>query len=152
VASNPHSFGSLHRRRRLALGVSTIVTMNTMAVLEKALRAGNTMHAFRSGGGLRVIRIEKGQRGALKGYGEHPGVDEALQHAAEDYEAGHRDYSKVYSSKGLYPHYLTGSSSSETELDAWIRQGLTRLTAALKRTVSSLWTSRVCKTTSGLKA
>jgi hypothetical protein len=38
--------------------------------LEKALNDGAKIHIFRSGGGLRVIRVEK--KGKLISYGEHP--------------------------------------------------------------------------------
>lgn len=105
------------------------------SILEGALRKGNVMHAFLSGGGLRVIRLEKGRHGKLTGYGEHPYVDEALRHTAEDFAAGGRPYNKVYGTfdldhpeggeKGIYPMYLTGASAPEGELDAWVRQGHT---------------------------
>ena len=38
--------------------------------INKALKEGGRLHAFLSGSGLRVVRIEK--NGKLKGYGEHP--------------------------------------------------------------------------------
>lgn len=105
------------------------------SILEGALRKGSVMHAFLSGGGLRVIRLEKGRHGKLTGYGEHPHVDEALRHAAEDFAAGGRPYSEVYGTfdfdhpeggkKGIYPMYLTGASTPDGELDAWVRQGHT---------------------------
>jgi hypothetical protein len=98
----------------------------TQTVLEGALRKGNCIHAFLSGGGLRVIRIEKKARnGTLVGYGEHPDVEDALKHAAEDFTAGGRPYDKVYGPKGLYAHYLTGSTSTASALDAWVRRGST---------------------------
>ena len=58
--------------------------------LQQALRNGAKLHAFLSGGGLRVVRLEKG--GKLLGYGEHPYIEEALRHADEDTEAGGRPY------------------------------------------------------------
>lgn len=104
-------------------------------ILESALKKGNVMHAFLSGGGLRVVRLEKGRHGKLTGYGEHPHVDEALRHTAEDFAAGGRPYSEVYGTfdfdhpeggkKGIYPMYLTGASTPDGELDAWVRQGHT---------------------------
>jgi len=97
----------------------------TAKILEGALRKGNCIHAFLSGGGLRVIRIEKKRNGKLLGYGEHPEVDEALRHVAEDFAAGGRPYNKVYGPKGLYAHPRTGSSETTSDLDAWIRQGRT---------------------------
>lgn len=87
--------------------------------IEKALRKGCKLHSFRSGGGLRVFRLEK--NGKLQGYGEHPDAREALVHLNEDYLAGGRPYKKVYG--GKYPHYMTGSSTPTTELDAWLLRG-----------------------------
>lgn len=93
-------------------------------VIEKALREGGQLHAFMSGGGLRVLRIEKGKRGGkLIAYGEHPTVDEAFRILGDDFKAGGRDYNKVYGK--IEEHYLTGQSMPEGELDAWIRKGST---------------------------
>lgn len=94
--------------------------------LERVLRKrGLRLHAFRSGGGLRVVRIERvasgGRRGSLVGYGEHPSLEHAMAHAAEDHDAGGRPYGKVYGS--LYPHYLTGSSTASSDADAAILRG-----------------------------
>ena len=89
--------------------------------IEKALEGGCRLHAFRSGGGLRVVRLEK--EGDLKGYGEHPLANDALVHANEDFLAGGRPYDEVYGKK--HPHYLTGSSTASTELDQWMLQGRT---------------------------
>lgn len=88
-------------------------------VIEKALKKGGRLHTFRSGGGLRVVRIER--RGELVAYGEHPNLEDALSHAAEDYLAGGRDYDSVYG--GSKPHYLTGSSTASSSLDRWVLQG-----------------------------
>jgi len=90
--------------------------------IHEALRAGCRLHAFLSGGGLRVVRLE-GKRGVLKGYGEHPAIEDALSHADEDYRAGGRPYDEVYG--GTKPHYLTGSSTPTGPLDAWVQQGQT---------------------------
>lgn len=79
-----------------------------LPILERYLRRGHVLRAFRSGGGLRVVRVEKA-RDSLEGYGEHPSIDHALSHAADDLLAGGRPYSEVYG--GEHPHYLTGSSS-----------------------------------------
>lgn len=87
--------------------------------IERALRAGHKLHAFLSGGGLRVVRIRKG--GKEKGYGEHPHIEDAMSHAAEDFLAGGRPYNEVYG--GSKPHYLTGASTPSTRLDAWVRGG-----------------------------
>ncbi len=89
--------------------------------IEKSLKNGCQIHAFRSGGGLRVVSIKKGNK--LKGYGEHPNVEDALSHANEDFLAGGRPYEKVYGV--LKPHYLTGSSSPTSPLDHWLLRGRT---------------------------
>lgn len=81
------------------------------------------LHAFLSGGGLRVIRVEKD--GKLIGYGEHPSVIDALIHTAEDLEAGGRPYNEAYGPEGCYTSYLTGSSTPDSPLDAWVRKGST---------------------------
>lgn len=86
-----------------------------------ALDDGCRLHVFRSGGGLRVARLEKD--GELKGYGEHPYVETAFEHAAEDYLAGQRPYKEVYG--GRYDHYLTGSADASSDLDAQILRGRT---------------------------
>jgi hypothetical protein len=86
--------------------------------INEALASSCVVRGFLSGGGLRVVRIEKD--GKLKGYGEHPEVDEALKHADEDYLAGGRKYEEVYGDDKIYPHYLTGSLSASSELDAWL--------------------------------
>ena len=92
-----------------------------LAGINKAIKKGCRVHAFLSGGGLRVVRIEK--LGKLKGYGEHPQIEDALTHANEDFLAGGRPYKKVYG--GKKPHYLTGSSTSSGPLDQWLLQGHT---------------------------
>lgn len=89
--------------------------------INAALDAGCRLHAFLSGGGLRVLRLEL--NGKLKGYGEHPNVEDALTHVSEDYLAGGRAYNEVYG--GTHPHYMTGSSSSSTRLDSWLLRGAT---------------------------
>jgi hypothetical protein len=89
--------------------------------IQKSLEVGCRLHGFLSGGGLRVIRIEKD--GKLRGYGEHPNVEGALQHADEDYLAGGRPYNQVYG--GLKLHYLTGTSMASSVLDQWFLAGRT---------------------------
>lgn len=86
-----------------------------------ALQSRCRIHAFSSGGGLRVVRIELD--GKLKGYGEAPHVEDALAHADEDYISGGRRYENVYGKK--YPHYLTGDTLSTSNIDYWIRRGST---------------------------
>jgi hypothetical protein len=89
--------------------------------INRALSEGCTIHAFLSGGGLRVVRIEKD--GDLKGYGEHPNVETAMAHANKDFLAGGRPYHKVYGGEEL--HYLTGSPVEVSELDGWLLHGHT---------------------------
>ena len=84
-----------------------------------ALLNGCKLHVFMSGGGLRVASLTVGDK--QKGYGEHPYLETALSHVGEDYLAGGRPYKEVYG--GIYDHYLTGSSSPSTDLDAQIRRG-----------------------------
>lgn len=94
---------------------------NEMKIIEEALRGGGRLHAFMSGGGLRVLRVERD--GVLVGYGEHPTVNNALRILSEDIAAGSRPYADVYGK--IEPHYLTGSSAPGGALDAWVRQGQT---------------------------
>jgi hypothetical protein len=82
--------------------------------------ASNHIHAFLSGGGLRVVRAEDEKKG-LVGYGEYPHVEEALRLCEVDYLAGKRDYKEVYGKET--PHYLTGSSTPSSKLDQWTRIG-----------------------------
>jgi len=93
----------------------------TLQFIENALRATGRLHAFLSGGGLRVVRIER--KGKLVGYGEHPNIEIALSHANRDAKKQTRPYSKVYGKK--HPHYLTGSTSPSSELDKVILEGST---------------------------
>lgn len=89
--------------------------------IEKALRDGFRLHAFGSGTGLRVVCLKKGNKET--GYGEHPNIEPAIKLANEDYLAGGRPYGAVYG--GKYPHYLTGSTLSTSNLDCWVRNGST---------------------------
>ena len=91
---------------------------NTTRVLEHALRSGGKMHAFLSGGGLRVVRIEA--CGDLVAYGEHPVMSDALRICAEDFLCGGRKYKDVYGS--VETHYLTGQSEPDGDLDALVRK------------------------------
>jgi len=96
------------------------VPKNIDAKLTAALKRGK-FHGFRSGGGLRVFRIDNGNK--CVAYGEHPNAMEALALLARDSTVGGRVYGKVYGA--LHPHYLTGSSTPDGELDKWILQGNT---------------------------
>ena len=90
--------------------------------LDAAIAAGATVRAFRSGGGLRVIRVERGAQGTkLVGYGEAPHLKDALRHADEDTSVGGRPYGEVYGK--AVPHYLTGAWPEGDPLDEWVFQG-----------------------------
>jgi len=98
--------------------------MKNLKVLTEAIKNGCNIHAFRSGGGLRVVRIEKDNE--LKGYGEHPYISEALEHVAENY-SNPILYEKQYSGEeAKYTHYLTGAHPTGIDtLDLWIYNGYT---------------------------
>lgn len=91
------------------------------AQLEEALCKGGTIHGFRSGGGLRVLRLEN--KGKLLAYGEHPLFGEALRILREDLAAGGREYYTVYGKKET--HYLTGTYECPTAIDACLAKGHT---------------------------
>lgn len=91
--------------------------------IQTALKNGARMHAFSSGGGLRVVSLEKGRR--TLGYGEAPHVEDALVYTDEDFIAGGLPYKEVYGSGKKHPHYLTGSSLPSSNIDAWVRWGST---------------------------
>lgn len=91
-------------------------------VVEKYIRKGARLHAFLSGGGLRVLRVEKVKSGKLLGYGEHPDVNDAFRILADDLKAGGRDYDDVYNNEEETA-YLTGQSEPTDKLDAWVRKG-----------------------------
>lgn len=75
--------------------------------IEQALKDGARLHAFRSGGGLRVISVEKNEQ--LLSYGEYPWISGALAHAESDFGLS---YIEQYSGKNArHIHYLTGASS-----------------------------------------
>jgi len=96
------------------------------AKLTAALAGGARLHGFRSGGGLRVLRLERDDK--LVGYGEHCNISGAMALLVEDYAAGGRPYKEVYGSldtDGEYELYLTGSPAPESFLDEWLLQGRT---------------------------
>ena len=73
--------------------------------LEKALKNGAKIHIFRSGGGLRVVRVKKENK--LISYGEYPFFSGALAHAESDFGLS---YEEQYLSKHpRHHHYLTGA-------------------------------------------
>ena len=97
------------------------VMKNKYEHIEKALRDGYKIHGFRSGGGLRVLSMEKkGEKKTF--YGESCNLNDALRILNDDIKAGGREYSKVYGKKET--HYLTGSYAREDDpLDAWVCGG-----------------------------
>lgn len=90
--------------------------------VHQALRDDFKLHAFLSGGGLRVITLTKGK---TEFYGEHPNIEDALLHLNEDFLAGGIPYEEMYRSNGRHTHYLTGSSLASSNIDYWVRQGQT---------------------------
>lgn len=104
------------KRERQTVEPSIELNGITLALLD-----GCKLHGFRSGGGLRVFYLKRGE--IVVGYGEHPEADEALRYADEDFLAGGRDYKSVYGKR--YKHYLTGSSQASGPLDSWILRGHT---------------------------
>lgn len=106
-------------------GISTSEILPLRPDIEQPIRDGHTIHAFSSGGGLRVIRIES-TSGDLVGYGEAPQIEEALEHAALDYHLGGETYEQQYSGENArYIHYLTGTTELSSPLDSHIRFGST---------------------------
>jgi hypothetical protein len=91
-------------------------------VLEEAFLKGLRLYGFRSGGGLRVLTLGKCDKGQ-RYYSEHPNVLDALEILCDDYLAGGRKYHDVYGK--IHDHYLTGSTSPDSELDRWILRGNT---------------------------
>lgn len=85
--------------------------------LSEALRNGQRLHGFRSGGGLRVVSLHDGDKQA---YGEHPYIYNALDYAEEDYQAGGREYGEVYGK--IHDHYLTGAYANGG-FDSWVCSG-----------------------------
>lgn len=103
------------------------------------------LHAFRSGGGLRVLYIKEinNKKNDSLGYGEAPQFSEAVQHLDEDLAAGGRPYKEVYGK--IYPHYLTGTSEIEEGrlggLDWWLLCGRSFDISYFSYQNNFLWTS-----------
>jgi hypothetical protein len=92
-------------------------------LIERELRNGGKMKVFRSGGGLRVVRVDDGP---IIGYGEAPQFEEALEHCEWCLSKGGRTYEQMYRGKDAkYPHYLTGTTEASSELDRIILAGNT---------------------------
>ena len=89
---------------------------------------GSFVHTFRSGGGLRVSRIDipKGMPLTPNGkdvfYGEHPYYEDSLELLEKDIKAGGQNYKDVYGP--IETHYLTGAyPKAENTPDAFICAG-----------------------------
>jgi hypothetical protein len=97
--------------------------MMELTHLDTALKNGATLHGFRSGGGLRVFRVNSADDENI-GYGEHPAALDALAHVNLWLEQEPKPtYKEFYG--GKFPHYLTGSTHSSDALDEWMKQGQT---------------------------
>lgn len=83
-------------------------------VITTALQGEAKLHGFRSGGGLRVLRL-----GDF--YGEAPTFEDALALLADDIRAGGRDYADVYGK--LVPHYVTGNCAASSPVDLVLLRG-----------------------------
>ena len=108
------------------------MTKKKLEEIEKALKQGATLHAFRSGAGLLVVRVEgstkdrpqlAGRERGLWGYGEYISWEGALEHCAQDLAVGGQPYNEVYGENGKHAHYLTGSSGGDGGLDEWLSKG-----------------------------
>lgn len=105
--------------------LNPILMLRPYPTLEKIVKDGYRLHAFLSGGGLRVIYITTAGDGSCTAadlaYGEAPHIEEALRLCEEDAVAGGRPYREVYGK--LVPHFLTGASMPSSKLDRWVRGG-----------------------------
>lgn len=106
--------------------------------LENALKEGANIHVFRSGGGLRVVRLEK--KGKLISYGEHPYFSTALSHAESDFGLS---YEEQYNPEnGKHIHYLTGAYPLPYDiLDLYVYN---RGADAFEITYSKKWEKIIC--------
>lgn len=85
---------------------------------------GYLLHAFTSGGRLRVLRIDSPNKDKKGLYGESINLNEAFKILEEDAQAGGRKYSDVYGP--IHPHYLTGAYPEENDrLDCLLAEGYT---------------------------
>ena len=86
--------------------------------IDKKLKEGYSLHAFRSGGGLRVLSLKKDNQ---KFYAESCDLYDALRILEDDIKAGGRKYKDVYGK--IESDYLTGSVHFGDDLDNWICAG-----------------------------
>ena len=73
--------------------------------LENALREGAKIHIFRSGGGLRVVNVEKEKNPVS--YGEYPYLSGALAHAESDFGLSYEE--QYLSENAKHTHHKTGA-------------------------------------------
>lgn len=96
-----------------------------LPLIEAALRDGARIHAFRSGGGLRVVRVNDAA-GTFIAYGEHPHIEDALEHAEWSLANGTTDYKTMYSGENAqFTQYYTGSTEPSSPVDQWVLSGHT---------------------------
>ena len=90
--------------------------------IDEALRDGLSIRCFRSGGGLRVFRMERGTD--LVYYGESCDMPEALKVLQRNIEGGGKSYEETYGDGKTEVHYLTGGYPAKNDLvDQWVFQG-----------------------------
>ena len=114
--------------------------------LEEALKDGAKMHVFLSGGGLRVVGLEKKkdskedighEEDEHLSYGEFPYFSGALSHAEEDFGLS---YSEQYGKKHV--HYLTGAYPMPFDvIDVYLKAGGSFVVVYSKR-----WEKFICTT------
>jgi len=102
--------------------------MFTYSLAEVLKRENVFLKAFRSGGGLMVVQIQEDcsphEKNIELGYGEHPMLFQAIQHAVEDLVDGKMPYEDKYSKEdSKYPHYLTGSYEFESIIEQHVLKG-----------------------------
>lgn len=90
--------------------------------IEDALKKGARLHAFLSGGGLRVVTIKKGDEELS--YAEHPYFPGALAYCDDDFG---QDYEQLYLGENpKHSHYLTGAYPYPFDaFDVHLKQGRT---------------------------
>lgn len=105
-------------------GISQELVYEQYPALEEKIKQGDRLHAFRSGGGLRVVFLANKGRGPCSsnnnGYGEHPNIEMALKLAEHDC-VNHLPYNEVYGK--LIPNFWTGTTVASSPLDRWILSG-----------------------------
>lgn len=89
--------------------------------IEALLRLkGTEFYGFRSGAGMRVVRIE--HYGKLIAYGEHPYAEQALRILDDDSKASRRKYDDVYGK--IEERHSEGSSEASSDFDLLMMRGI----------------------------